>query len=45
MATILLRVPVEADAKVVFDALAWAQILPRLKKLTETGTSEPFFDF
>ena len=28
-----------------FIAYSWAQILPRLKKLTETGSREPFFDF
>jgi uncharacterized protein YndB with AHSA1/START domain len=28
-----------------FIAYSWAQILPRLKKLVETGQREPFFDF
>ena len=28
-----------------FIAYSWAQILPRLKKLTENGSREPFFDF
>ena len=28
-----------------FIAYSWAQILPRLKKLSETGESDPFFDF
>lgn len=28
-----------------FIAYSWAQILPRLKKLVETGEREPFFDF
>lgn len=28
-----------------FIAYSWAQILPRLKKLAETGTRDPFFDF
>jgi uncharacterized protein YndB with AHSA1/START domain len=28
-----------------FIAYSWAQILPRLKALAETGTREPFFKF
>ncbi len=28
-----------------FIAYSWAQILPHLKSLAETGRSEPFFDF
>ncbi|HJR44173.1 MAG TPA: SRPBCC domain-containing protein [Actinomycetota bacterium] len=28
-----------------FIAYSWAQILPRLKTLAETGAREPFFDF
>jgi hypothetical protein len=28
-----------------FIAYSWAQILPRLKKLVETGEREPFFNF
>jgi hypothetical protein len=28
-----------------FIAFSWAQILPRLKTLVETGTKEPFFKF
>ena len=28
-----------------FIAYSWAQILPRLKKLAETGTADPFFSF
>jgi hypothetical protein len=28
-----------------FIAYSWAQILPRLKKLVETGERAPFFDF
>lgn len=28
-----------------FIAYSWAQILPRLKKLAETGERTPFFDF
>jgi len=28
-----------------FIAYSWAQILPRLKKLAETGESDPFFSF
>jgi uncharacterized protein YndB with AHSA1/START domain len=28
-----------------FIAYSWAQILPRLKKLAETGKRDPFFDF
>jgi hypothetical protein len=28
-----------------FIAYSWAQILPRLKSLAETGTRTPFFDF
>jgi len=28
-----------------FIAYSWAQILPRLKELTESGRSNPFFDF
>lgn len=28
-----------------FIAYSWAQILPRLKNLAETGTREPFFNF
>ena len=28
-----------------FIAYSWAQILPRLKKLTESGESDPFFSF
>ena len=28
-----------------FIAYSWAQILPRLKKLVETGQRDPFFDF
>jgi uncharacterized protein YndB with AHSA1/START domain len=28
-----------------FIAYSWAQILPRLKKLAETGEGDPFFDF
>lgn len=28
-----------------FITYSWAQILPRLKKLTEEGKAEPFFDF
>lgn len=28
-----------------FIAYSWAQILPRLKELAETGRSNPFFDF
>lgn len=28
-----------------FIAYSWAQILPRLKKLAETGEAEPFFSF
>jgi uncharacterized protein YndB with AHSA1/START domain len=28
-----------------FIAYSWAQILPRLKKLSETGERNPFFDF
>ena len=28
-----------------FIAYSWAQILPRLKALTETGKRDPFFDF
>jgi uncharacterized protein YndB with AHSA1/START domain len=28
-----------------FIAYSWAQILPRLKLLAETGKREPFFDF
>jgi hypothetical protein len=28
-----------------FIAYSWAQILPRLKKLVETGERDPFFDF
>ena len=28
-----------------FIAYSWAQILPRLKKLAETGAAEPFFSF
>ena len=28
-----------------FIAYSWAQILPRLKKLAETGRAEPFFSF
>jgi hypothetical protein len=28
-----------------FIAYSWAQILPRLKGLAETGKREPFFDF
>ena len=28
-----------------FIAYSWAQILPRLKKLAETGERNPFFDF
>jgi hypothetical protein len=28
-----------------FIAYSWAQILPRLKELVETGARRPFFDF
>lgn len=28
-----------------FIAYSWAQILPRLKKLSESGESDPFFSF
>ena len=28
-----------------FIAYSWAQILPRLKELAETGVRKPFFDF
>jgi uncharacterized protein YndB with AHSA1/START domain len=28
-----------------FIAYSWAQILPRLKKLVESGEKDPFFDF
>ena len=28
-----------------FIAYSWAQILPRLRKLVETGKKNPFFDF
>ncbi len=28
-----------------FIAYSWAQILPRLKKLAETGEADPFFSF
>lgn len=28
-----------------FIAYSWAQILPRLKALAETGERRPFFDF
>ena len=28
-----------------FIAYSWAQILPRLKKLSESGRRDPFFDF
>jgi hypothetical protein len=28
-----------------FIAYSWAQILPRLKKLTDTGEADPFFNF
>jgi hypothetical protein len=28
-----------------FIAYSWAQILPRLKKLSETGERDPFFNF
>jgi hypothetical protein len=28
-----------------FIAYSWAQILPRLKELAESGRSNPFFDF
>jgi hypothetical protein len=28
-----------------FIAFSWAQILPRLKELTESGQRNPFFDF
>jgi uncharacterized protein YndB with AHSA1/START domain len=33
------------DESFPFIAYSWAQILPRLKKLSETGTEDPFFDF
>jgi uncharacterized protein YndB with AHSA1/START domain len=33
------------DQSFPFIAYSWAQILPRLKKLAETGKSDPFFDF
>jgi hypothetical protein len=28
-----------------FIAYSWAQILPRLKKLAESGSPNPYFDF
>jgi hypothetical protein len=28
-----------------FIAYSWAQILPRLKKLAESGERDPFFNF
>ena len=33
------------DESFPFIAYSWAQILPRLKKLVETGERDPFFDF
>lgn len=33
------------DESFPFIAYSWAQILPRLKKLAETGESDPFFDW
>jgi uncharacterized protein YndB with AHSA1/START domain len=33
------------DESFPFIAYSWAQILPRLKQLAETGKREPFFDF
>jgi uncharacterized protein YndB with AHSA1/START domain len=33
------------DASFPFIAYSWAQILPRLKKLVETGERAPFFDW
>jgi hypothetical protein len=33
------------DESFPFIAYSWAQILPRLKTLAETGTREPFFRF
>jgi hypothetical protein len=34
-----------AEESFPFIAYSWAQILPRLKKLTETGKPDPFFSF
>ncbi|HEX2295730.1 MAG TPA: SRPBCC domain-containing protein [Actinomycetota bacterium] len=33
------------DESFPFIAYSWAQILPRLKKLSETGERDPFFSF
>jgi hypothetical protein len=33
------------DGSFPFIAYSWAQMLPRLKKLAETGAAEPYFDF
>lgn len=33
------------DESFPFIAYSWAQILPRLKKLTEAGERDPFFNF
>lgn len=33
------------DESFPFIAYSWAQILPRLKKLSETGQADPFFSF
>lgn len=34
-----------AESSFPFIAYSWAQILPRLKGLVETGERKPFFDF
>lgn len=36
---------VTTDESFPFIAYSWAQILPRLKKLAETGERSPFFDW
>jgi hypothetical protein len=33
------------EASFPFIAYSWAQILPRLKKLAESGSADPFFNF
>ena len=33
------------DESFPFIAYSWAQILPRLKELVESGTRKPYFDF
>lgn len=34
-----------SEASFPFIAYSWAQILPRLKKLAESGEKQPYFDF